>query len=79
LGNLARLLAADTSLSYSGQNYDIMKSDINNGLLNLNEWAKLLLVDSNPKTTKALADPWGTPVLTVLGFEHSFLTNTFCF
>ena len=36
LGNLARLFADDTSLSYSGRNYDIMKSDINNDLSKLN-------------------------------------------
>jgi hypothetical protein len=37
LGNLARLFADDTSLSYFGRNYDIMKSDINNDLSKLNE------------------------------------------
>jgi hypothetical protein len=37
LGNLARLFADDTSLSYSGRNYDIMKSDINNDLSILNK------------------------------------------
>jgi hypothetical protein len=31
-----------------------MKSDINNELSKLNEWAKLWLVDFNPKKTKAL-------------------------
>jgi hypothetical protein len=31
-----------------------MKSDINNDLSKLNEWAKLWLVDFNPKKTKAL-------------------------
>jgi hypothetical protein len=41
LGNVARLFADDTSLSYFGRNYDIMKSDINNDLSKLNEWAKL--------------------------------------
>jgi hypothetical protein len=35
LGNLARLFADDTSLSYFGRNYDIMKSDINNDLSKL--------------------------------------------
>ena len=54
LGNLARLFADDTSLSYFGRNYDIMESDINNDLSKLNEWAKLWLVDFNPKKTKAL-------------------------
>ena len=54
LGSLARLFADDTSLSYFGRNYDIMKSDINNDLSKLNEWAKLWLVDFNPKKTKAL-------------------------
>ena len=54
MGNLARLFADDPSLSYFGRNYDIMKSDINNYLSKLNEWAKLWLVDFNPKKTKAL-------------------------
>jgi hypothetical protein len=40
LGNLARLFADDTSLSYSGKNLD--------------QWAKTWLVDFNPKKTKAL-------------------------
>jgi hypothetical protein len=40
-GNSARLFADDTSLSYFGRNYDVMKSDINNDLSKLNEWAKL--------------------------------------
>jgi hypothetical protein len=31
-----------------------MKSDINNDLSKLNEWAKLWLVDFNPKKSKAL-------------------------
>ena len=57
LGNLARLFADNTSLSYSGRNYDIMKSDINNDLSKLNQWAKLWLVHFNPKTTKALVIP----------------------
>jgi hypothetical protein len=30
LGNLARLFADDTSLSYSGQNFDLMQIEINN-------------------------------------------------
>jgi hypothetical protein len=51
LSNLARLFADDTSLFYFGRNYDIMKSDINNDLSKLNEWAKLWLVDFNPKKT----------------------------
>jgi hypothetical protein len=54
LGNLALLFADDTSLSYFGRKYDIMKSDIDNDLSKLNEWAKLWLVDFNPKKTKAL-------------------------
>ena len=41
LGNLARLFAEDTLLSYFGRNYDIMKSDTNNDLSKLIEWAKL--------------------------------------
>jgi hypothetical protein len=32
LGNLARLFADDTSLSYFGRNYDIMKSDMTTSL-----------------------------------------------
>ena len=47
LGNLARLFADDTSLSYFGRNHDIMKSDINNDLSKLNEWAKLWLGQKN--------------------------------
>ena len=54
LGNLTRLFADDTSLSYSSRNYDIMKSDIYNDLSKLNEWAKLWLVYLNPIKTKAL-------------------------
>ena len=54
LGNLVRLFVDDTSLSYFGRNYDIMKSDINNDWSKLNEWAKLWLVDFIPKKTKAL-------------------------
>jgi hypothetical protein len=49
VGNLARLFADETSLSYFGRNYD-MKSDINNDLSKLNEWAKRWLVDFNPYT-----------------------------
>jgi hypothetical protein len=30
LGNLARLFADDTSLSYSGKNFDLMQIEINN-------------------------------------------------
>ena len=41
LGNLTRVFADDTSLSYSGRNYDIMKSDINNELSKLNTRLKL--------------------------------------
>ena len=48
------MFADDTSLSYSGRIYDIMKSDINNNLSKLSEWAKLWLVDFNPKKIKAL-------------------------
>jgi hypothetical protein len=54
LGNLACLFVDDTSLSYSGRIYDIMKSDINDNLSKLSEWAKLWLVDFNPQKTKAL-------------------------
>jgi hypothetical protein len=52
--NVYGFLQFRTSLSYFGRNYDIMKSDINNDLSKLNEWAKLWLVDFNPKKTKAL-------------------------
>jgi hypothetical protein len=37
LGNLARLFADDTSLSYFSRNYDIMKSDIDNDLSKVRE------------------------------------------
>ena len=43
-----------TLLTHAGRNYGIMKYDINNDLSKLNEWAKLWLVDFNPKKTKAL-------------------------
>ena len=38
LHNLARLFADDTSISYSGSNFETMKTDINNDIINLNEW-----------------------------------------
>ena len=38
----------------SVETMNIMKSDINNDLSKLNEWAKLWLVDFNPKKTKTL-------------------------
>jgi hypothetical protein len=47
LGNLSSLFTDGTSLSYSGRNYDIIKSDINNELSKL--------IDFNPRKTKALA------------------------
>ena len=40
LGNLARLFADDTSLSYSGKNFDLMQIEINNDLQILDQWAK---------------------------------------
>jgi Tfp pilus assembly protein FimT len=87
LGNLARLFADDTSLSYSGRNYDVKKSDINNDLSKLNEWAKLWLVYFNPKKTKALdistsAVPHldlrfnGEPVEIVKNHKHLGITFT---
>jgi hypothetical protein len=62
-----------------------MKSDINNDLSKLNEWANLWLVDFNPKKTKALvistsAVPQldlrfnGEPVEIVKNHKHSGLT-----
>lgn len=54
LTSLARLFADDTSLAYSGDNYDIIQNEINRDLNNLNEWSKSWLVDFNPKKTKAL-------------------------
>ena len=41
LHNLARLFADDTSISYSGSNFETMETDINNDLINVNEWAKI--------------------------------------
>jgi hypothetical protein len=49
LGNLARLFADDTSLSYSRKNFDLMQIEINNDLQILDQWAKTWLVDFNPK------------------------------
>ena len=54
LGNLARLFADDTSLTYSGQNFDLMQIEINNDLEILDQWAKTWLVDFNPNKIKAL-------------------------
>ena len=54
LGNLARLFADDTSLSYSGKNFDFMQIEINNDLQILDQWAKTWFIDFNPKKTKAL-------------------------
>jgi hypothetical protein len=45
LGNLARLFADDTSLSYSGKNFDLMQIEINNDLQILDQRAKTWLVD----------------------------------
>jgi hypothetical protein len=38
-----------------------METDINNDLINVNEWAKIWLVDFNPKKTKALVITNATP------------------
>jgi hypothetical protein len=46
--NLARLFADDTSISYSGSNFETMETDINNDLINVNEWAN----DKFPKAGK---------------------------
>jgi hypothetical protein len=40
LGNLARLFADDTSLSFSGKNFDLMQIEINNNLQILNNGQK---------------------------------------
>jgi hypothetical protein len=37
---LARLFAEDTSLSYSGQNFDLMQIEIINDLEILDQWGK---------------------------------------
>ena len=52
LGNLARLFADDTSLSYSGKNFDFMQIEINNDLQILDQWAKTWFIDFNPKKLK---------------------------
>jgi hypothetical protein len=54
LGNLAKLFADDTSLSYSGKNFDLMQIETNNDLEILDKWEKTRLVDFNPNKTKAL-------------------------
>jgi hypothetical protein len=43
LGNLARLFADDTSLSYSGENFDLMQIEINNDSQILDQWVKTWL------------------------------------
>jgi hypothetical protein len=40
LGNLARLFADDTSLSYFGKHFDLMQIEKNNDLQILDQWAK---------------------------------------
>ena len=42
LGNLARLFADDTSLSYFGKHFDLMEIEINNDLQILDQWAKYM-------------------------------------
>ena len=42
LGNLARLFADDTSLSYFGKHFDLMQIEINNDLQILDQWAKYM-------------------------------------
>ena len=49
-----QLFVDDTSLSYSGKNFDLMQIEINNDLQILDQWAKTWLVDFNPRKTKAL-------------------------
>ena len=61
LHNLARMFTDDTSISYSGSNFETMETDINNDLISLNEWAKIWLVDYNLKKTKALVIANVTP------------------
>lgn len=54
LDSLARLFADDTSLAYSGPNYDTMEIEINSDLRRLKEWSDNWLVNFNPQKTKAL-------------------------
>ena len=54
LNNLVRLFADDTSLSYSGIDFNTLETDMNTDLCTINTWAKTWLVDFNPKKTKAL-------------------------
>ena len=47
LNNLARPFADDTLLSYSGNNFPQLESEINEDLCKLDTWAKTWLVDFN--------------------------------
>ena len=52
--SLSRLFADDTSLGYSSQIVDQIKTVINHDLLELNAWSRKWLMSFNPKKTEIL-------------------------
>ena len=50
----ARLLADDTSLSYSSRNLQNLQRIINDDLKHLHEWARRWLITFNPSKTEVL-------------------------
>jgi hypothetical protein len=52
--SLSRLFADDTSLGYSSQSFDQIKTVINHDLLELNAWSSKWLMSFNPEKTEIL-------------------------
>ena len=52
--SLGRLFADDTSLGYSSQSVDKIKTVINHDLLELNAWSSKWLMSFNPEKTEIL-------------------------
>jgi hypothetical protein len=52
--SLSRLFADDTSLGYSSQSVDKIKTVINHDLLELNAWSSKCLMSFNPEKTEIL-------------------------
>ena len=52
--SLSRLFADDTSLGYSSQSVDQIKTVINHDLFELNSWSSKWLVSFNPEKTEIL-------------------------
>ena len=55
--SLSRLFADDTSLGYSSQSVDQIKTVINHDLLELNAWSSKWLMSFNTKKQKSCFSP----------------------